>query len=101
MSIFIALAVVLAAVFIKTTLLVVSGRHNVVKQRFGKFAGVLEPGPHLMIPLLDSAAYRVEMREEAIDVPPQSCVTKDNIQVEVDGIVYLNVVAVGFAVIWK
>ena len=74
------------------TFIVVSERHAVVKQRLGKFAGVLPPGFHFMIPVLDAAAYTHEMREQAVDVPPQNCITKDNIQVEVDGIVFLQVV---------
>jgi regulator of protease activity HflC (stomatin/prohibitin superfamily) len=77
--------------FITRTFIVVSERHNVVKERLGKPQGVLEPGFHFMVPLLDRAAYRQEMREQAIDVPPQNCITKDNIAVEVDGIVYLKV----------
>jgi regulator of protease activity HflC (stomatin/prohibitin superfamily) len=82
----------LGFVFLLTrTFIVVSERHNVVKERLGKFQGVLEPGFHFMVPLLDRAAYRQEMREQAIDVPPQMCITKDNIQVEVDGIVYIKV----------
>jgi regulator of protease activity HflC (stomatin/prohibitin superfamily) len=52
----------------------------------------LKPGFHFMIPFVDNAAYRQEVREQAINVPPQSCITKDNIQVEVDGVVYLKVV---------
>ena len=82
----------LAAVFFVTrTFIVVSERENVVKERVGKFQGVLQQGFHFMVPLLDRAAYRQEMREQAIDVPPQMCITKDNIQVEVDGIVYIKV----------
>jgi regulator of protease activity HflC (stomatin/prohibitin superfamily) len=80
-----------AVFFVTRTFIVVNNRENVVKERLGKFAGVLEPGFHFMVPLLDRAAYRQEMREQAIDVPPQMCITKDNIQVEVDGIVYLKV----------
>lgn len=82
----------LTAVFLITrTFIVVSERENVVKERLGKPQDVLKPGFHFMVPLLDRAAYRQEMREQAIDVPPQMCITKDNIQVEVDGIVYLKV----------
>ncbi len=73
------------------TFIVVSERHAVVKERLGKFQGVLKPGFHFMLPMLDRAAYTQEMREQAIDVPPQTCITKDNIQVEVDGIVYIQV----------
>lgn len=73
------------------TFVVVPMRENVVKERLGKFAGVLQPGLHFMIPFIDRAAYVQEMREQVIDVPPQSCITRDNIQVEVDGVVYMKV----------
>jgi regulator of protease activity HflC (stomatin/prohibitin superfamily) len=76
---------------ISRTFVVVSERHAVVKERLGKPQGVLKPGFHFMVPLLDRSAYTHEMREQAIDVPPQMCITKDNIQVEVDGIVYVQV----------
>ncbi len=71
---------------------VIPARNHVVKERLGKFAGVLPPGFHFFIPFIDRASYTQEMREQALDIPPQSCITKDNIQVEVDGIVYLKVV---------
>ncbi len=83
---------ILVGVFAMTrTFVVVSQRHAVVKERLGKFQGVLKPGFHFMVPLLDRSAYTHDVREQAIDVPPQMCITKDNIQVEVDGIVYLQV----------
>jgi regulator of protease activity HflC (stomatin/prohibitin superfamily) len=91
MPLFLTLAVLGALVLITKTFIVVSERHAVVKERLGKFQGVLKPGFHFMVPLLDRAAYIQEMREQAIDVPPQTCITKDNIQVEVDGIVYIQV----------
>lgn len=74
------------------TFIVVPEREHVLKERLGKFKGVLEPGFHFLVPFIDRAAYRQEVREQAINVPPQSCITRDNIQVEVDGIVYLKVV---------
>lgn len=77
---------------VSKTFIVVSERHAVVKERLGKPQGILKPGFHFMVPLLDRAAYTQEMREQPIDVPPQMCVTKDNIQVEVDGIVYIQVI---------
>ena len=82
----------LAGVFlVSRTFIVVGERHAVVKERLGTPRGVLKPGFHFMVPFLDRAAYTQEMREQAIDVPPQMCITKDNIQVEVDGIVYVQV----------
>jgi regulator of protease activity HflC (stomatin/prohibitin superfamily) len=81
-----------AVLFLVTkTFIVVSERHSVLKERLGKPAGALKPGFHFMIPIVDRAAYTQEMREQPVDVPPQVCITKDNIQVEVDGVVYLQV----------
>lgn len=89
-------ALTIAVLFILLVLwkmfLVVPQRMAVIKERLGKFQGTLEPGFHFMLPFLDRAAYKQEMREQIIDVPPQSCITRDNIQVEVDGVVYLKVV---------
>ncbi len=85
-------AVILGVAVGRKLLMIVSERENIVRERFGQFDAVLDPGLHIMLPVLHRAAYRVEMREQVIDVPPQSCITRDNIQVEVDGIVYLKVV---------
>lgn len=74
------------------TFIVVPMREHVTKERLGKYSATLRPGFHFMVPFIDRAAYRQEMREQAINVPSQSCITRDNIQVEVDGVVYLKVV---------
>ncbi len=74
------------------TFVVVPQRQATVQERLGKFAGVLEPGFHFLIPFVDRIRYRHEMREQVLDVPSQICITKDNIQVEVDGLVYLRVI---------
>lgn len=74
------------------TFIVVPMREHVIKERLGKYSATLTPGFHFMVPFVDRAAYRQEMREQAIDVPSQSCITRDNIQVEVDGVVYMKVV---------
>lgn len=73
------------------TIVVVPMRDACVVERLGKFSTVLAPGLHILIPLLDRISYRHEMREQVIDVPVQSCITRDNILVQVDGIVYLKV----------
>lgn len=83
---------IIALIFISKTFLIVHTRENVIKESLGKYAGTLEPGFHFMVPFIDRDAYRHEMREQIIDVPPQSCITRDNIQVEVDGFLYLKVV---------
>jgi len=66
-------------------------RQNNIVERLGKFLAVLKPGFHLVIPFIDRIAYRQEIREQVLDIPAQSCITKDNIQVSVDGLVYLKV----------
>lgn len=70
---------------------VIHMREAAIKQRLGRYSGVLQPGFHFLMPFLDQIAYRHEMREQVMDVPPQICITRDNVQVEVDGIVYLKV----------
>ena len=85
-------ALVLVALFVLWKMcVVVPMREACVKERLGKFAGVLSPGLHLLIPFIDRVAYRHEMREQVLDIPEQSCITRDNIQVDVDGLVYLKV----------
>jgi regulator of protease activity HflC (stomatin/prohibitin superfamily) len=70
---------------------VVPMREACIKERLGRFSGILLPGFHFLIPFVDRIAYKHEMREQVIDVPPQVCITRDNVQVEVDGIVYFKV----------
>jgi regulator of protease activity HflC (stomatin/prohibitin superfamily) len=70
---------------------VIHMREAAVKESVGRFSGVLDPGFHFLVPFIDRLAYRHEMREQVIDVPPQVCITRDNVQVEVDGIVYFKV----------
>ncbi|PWN07502.1 SPFH domain-containing protein [Rhodohalobacter mucosus] len=80
------LYVILTRLFI-----IVEMREEVIQERLGKYKKTLKPGFHFMIPFVDRAAYRQEMREQVIDVPGQTCITKDNIEVVVDGIAYLKV----------
>lgn len=70
---------------------IVEMREEVIKERLGKYNKTLKPGFHFLIPFVDREAYHQEMREQVIDVPSQTCITKDNIEVEVDGLVYVKV----------
>jgi regulator of protease activity HflC (stomatin/prohibitin superfamily) len=63
-----------------------------VVERLGRFNGVLTPGLNVIIPFVDKIAYRHTLKEVAVDIPEQVCVTKDNVQVAVDGVVFLQVV---------
>lgn len=71
--------------------IIVEMREEVIKERLGKYVETLKPGLHFLIPFVDRPAYSQEMREQVIDVPSQTCITKDNIEVEVDGLVYVKV----------
>ncbi len=83
--------VILAGIIFWKLLIVVPMRQSCVLERLGNFRRVLEPGFHVVVPFLDKVAYRHEIREQVFDIPAQSCITRDNIQVAVDGIVYLKV----------
>ncbi|MFK7871770.1 MAG: SPFH domain-containing protein [Oligoflexales bacterium] len=85
------ISLVILGILLIHTAIVVPGRHAYVKERLGRFAGIMTPGLHILIPFFDRVAYRHEIREQVIDVPSQSCITKDNIQLEVDGVIYLKV----------
>ena len=71
---------------------IVPQRSAYIIERLGKYSGTLTAGFHLLVPFVDKVAYTHSLKEEAIDVASQSCITKDNIAVEVDGILYLQVV---------
>lgn len=75
----------------KVLLVVVPMRESYVVERLGKFRTVCQPGLNVLIPFFDRIAYRHEIREQVFDIPAQHCITKDNIQVEIDGLVYLKV----------
>ncbi len=62
-----------------------------VIEQLGKYSKTLGPGLHLLVPFLQRVAYKHSLKEEVIDVPPQVCITKDNVQVTVDGILYFRV----------
>lgn len=86
------LILVVLLYFIFTRLfIIVEMREEVIQERLGKYKKTLKPGFHFMIPFVDRAAYSQEMREQVIDVPSQTCITKDNIEVAVDGLVYIKV----------
>jgi regulator of protease activity HflC (stomatin/prohibitin superfamily) len=84
------LAIVVIAI-VKTAQ-IVPQRSAYVVERLGRFHSVLDAGFHLMIPFVDRVAYKHTLKEEAIDVPQQACVTKDNIQIHVDGVIYMQVI---------
>ena len=72
-------------------IIIVSERENIIVERLGKYNRTLKPGIYFLIPFIDFVAYKQEMREQVIDIPSQSVITKDNIQVEIDGLLYIKV----------
>ena len=84
------LAIVVLILFIKTAV-VVPQQNAYVVERLGKFSGVLDAGFHILVPFLDVIRYRHTLKEQAIDIQEQICITNDNVQVHVDGILYLKV----------
>ncbi len=85
----VAIAVVVA---IFKTARVVPQRQAYVVERLGKYSSTLTAGFHILIPFIDRVAYKHTLKEQAIDVAQQTCITRDNISVEVDGVLYLQVV---------
>lgn len=78
-------------VFFKT-IRIVPQKMAFIIERLGKYSTTLEAGFHILVPFLDKVSYKHTLKEQAIDVAPQQCITKDNIAVEVDGILYMQVV---------
>jgi regulator of protease activity HflC (stomatin/prohibitin superfamily) len=75
-----------------STFKVVPQRSVFIIERLGKYSRTLDAGFHILIPFIDKIAYKQNLKEQAIDVASQICITKDNIAVEVDGILYLQVI---------
>jgi len=86
----IAIAIFLLIAVIKTAR-IVPQRESYVIERLGKYSKTLGAGFHFLIPFVDKVAYKHSLKEIAMDVPPQNCITKDNITIEVDGVLYMQV----------
>lgn len=70
---------------------IVSNRTALIVERLGKYRATLGPGFHVLMPFVDVVTALQDLREETIDVPPQECFSKDEVQVEVDGVIYMSV----------
>ncbi|HJV03190.1 MAG TPA: stomatin-like protein [Burkholderiaceae bacterium] len=82
---------ILVLVFVFKTINVVPQQHAWVVERLGKFHATLGPGLNIVIPFVDRIAYKHSLKEIPLDVPPQVCITKDNTQLQVDGILYFQI----------
>ncbi len=81
----------LVLIIIAKTAIVVPQQSAYVVERLGRFHGVLNAGFHVLLPFVDVIRYRHTLKEMAIDIPAQVCITRDNVQVGVDGVLYLKV----------
>ncbi|KQV80943.1 stomatin 2 [Massilia sp. Root351] len=82
---------ILALVFVFKTINVVPQQHAWVVERLGKYHATLGPGLNIVVPFVDRIAYKHVLKEIPLDVPPQVCITKDNTQLQVDGILYFQI----------
>ena len=83
--------VVLAIIVIARTATVVPQQSAYVVERLGKYNKTLHAGFHILVPFVERIAYRHSLKEAAVDIPEQICITRDNVQVHVDGVLYLKV----------
>jgi regulator of protease activity HflC (stomatin/prohibitin superfamily) len=81
----------LAIIILAKTAVVVPQQQAFVVERLGRFSGTLQAGFHVLTPFVDVIRYRHSLKETAIEIPEQVCITRDNVQVRVDGILYLKV----------
>ncbi len=85
------LALIVVCIFVIKTFNIVPQQHAWVVERLGRFHATLEPGLRPVIPFIDRVAYKHMLKEVPLDVPSQICITKDNTQLQVDGVLYFQV----------
>jgi len=83
--------VVLAFVVLAKTAIVVPQQSAFIVERLGRFSGCLEAGFHILVPFIDVIRYKHSLKEAAFDIPEQICITSDNVQVHIDGVLYMKV----------
>ena len=85
-----AIVLLVVAVLFKTAVIVPQQSAYVI-ERLGRYSRTLQAGFHILLPFLDSVAYKHTLKEQAVDISEQLCITRDNVQVGVDGVLYLQV----------
>jgi regulator of protease activity HflC (stomatin/prohibitin superfamily) len=88
--VFFVIAILAIIIFAKTAI-VVPQQSAYVVERLGRYSGTLDAGFHILFPFVDVIRYRHSLKEQSIDIPAQVCITRDNVQVGVDGVLYLKV----------
>ncbi len=89
--VFVIAGVIIAFLIFKNIVRIVPQNSAYVVERLGKYAATLEAGFHLLVPFLDRVAYKHSLKEFAIDVPAQQAITKDNVPLGIDGVLYLRI----------
>jgi regulator of protease activity HflC (stomatin/prohibitin superfamily) len=84
--------VLLFIITLANTTRIVPQKKAYIVERLGKYSRTLNAGFHILTPFMDRVSYKHSLKEIAVDVPPQTCITKDNIAVDVDGVLYLQVI---------
>jgi len=88
----IGVAAALLVIFaLRRTLIVVPQQSAFIVELLGKYSRTLSAGFHILVPFMENIAYKHNLKERAIDIPEQICITKDNVQVGIDGVLYLQV----------
>lgn len=91
-TLYVALAIAALALFIlMKTAIVVPQQSGYVVETLGRYSRTLQAGFHILVPFFERIAYRHNLKEDALDIPEQVCITKDNVQVGVDGVLYMQV----------
>lgn len=83
---------IFAIIFIVLTIRVVPQQQATIVERLGRYHKTIEAGLHITIPFIDRLAYRMELKETVLDIPAQVCITRDNVQVTVDGVIFYRVI---------
>jgi regulator of protease activity HflC (stomatin/prohibitin superfamily) len=92
-SLIVVLAIALAVIFfIGNAVRVIRQQRVGIVERLGKFRRTLEPGPHLVVPLFDKVRYNLDMRENVVPFPPQGVITEDNLMVNIDSVIYFQII---------
>lgn len=85
------LLAILVLIVLAKTAIVVPQQSAFVVERLGRYSGTLDAGFHILVPFIDVIRYKHSLKESAVDIPAQVCITRDNVQVGVDGVLYLKV----------
>lgn len=89
--VFLIVGIVLAFLIFRNIVRIVPQNNAYIVERLGKYSSTLEAGFHLLVPFIDRVAYRHSLKEFAIDVPAQQAITKDNVALGVDGVLYMRI----------